>query len=140
MRNDGKNPEYRRIITSRKWTELRGLKMLKNTINNGGFCEECVRRYWNEGGARPRKATEVHHIVPIESAATREEMEALAYNENNLMAVCSECHRIIHRKMGKGHINEAHRYRPHRLPNKEQLKQERENDINDYIERIKNGI
>lgn len=135
----GRNPEYRRIITGKRWGKLRAAKMLKNGISNGGYCEKCVRDY-KPGGRRPRKATEVHHIIPIESAATRQEMEALAYNESNLMAVCSECHRIIHRKMGKGHINEAHRYRPHRRPNKEQIRQEREKEIDEYINNIKNGI
>lgn len=139
MRDRGKNPEYRRIITGKRWQKLRGLKMLKNGISNGGNCEKCVKDY-KPGGQRPRKATEVHHIIPIESAATREEMEALAYNESNLMALCSECHRVVHRKMGTGHINEAHRNRPHRHLNKEQIKQAIENDINDYIDRIRNGI
>jgi predicted HNH restriction endonuclease len=67
-------------------------------------------------------------------------MEALAYNESNLMALCSECHRMIHRKMGKGHINEAHRHRLHNRLSKEHIKEAMENDINDFIERIKNGI
>lgn len=121
MRESGKNPEYRRIVTGRKWQELRGLKMLKNAIDNGGFCQECVKHYFT-GGPRPRKATEVHHIVPIESAHTREEMEALAYDENNLIALCSECHHEAHRRLGKEHIKEA-----------------LENEINDYINNIKNG-
>jgi len=116
-----KNPEYRRIITGRRWQDLRGMKMLKNAINNGGFCEKCVKDYI-AGGPRPRKATEVHHIVPIESAHTREEMEALAYDENNLEALCSECHHEAHRRLGKEHIKKA-------------LK----NDIDEYIESIKNG-
>ena len=122
MRGRNANPDYRAIITSRRWSELRGMKLLKNEIDNGGFCEQCVKNYFT-GGPRPRKATEVHHIVPIESAGTRKEMEALAFDENNLMALCSECHHDIHRQLGKAHIKEA-----------------MENDINDFIERIKNGI
>jgi len=122
MREKNANPEYRRIITGKKWQELRGMKMLKNAIDNGGFCEQCVKNYFT-GGPRPRKATEVHHIVPIESAHTREEMEALAYDENNIIALCSECHHESHRHLGKAHIKEA-----------------MENDINDYINGIKNGI
>ena len=121
MSEHSKNPDYRAIITSRKWSELRGLKMLKNEISNGGFCEQCVKNYFL-GGPRPRKATEVHHIVPIESAHTREEMEALAYDENNLIALCRECHHEAHRQLGKGHIKEAI-----------------ESDIDEFIERIKNG-
>jgi 5-methylcytosine-specific restriction endonuclease McrA len=50
-------------------------------------------------------------------------MEALAYDENNLIALCSECHHEAHRQLGKAHIKEA-----------------MENDINDYINKIKNGI
>lgn len=119
---DQRNPEYRRIITGKRWQELRGAYMLKNAITNGGFCEQCVKNYFT-GGPRPRKATEVHHIVPIESAHTREEMEALAYNEGNLMALCSECHHELHRQLGKGHIKDA-----------------MEDEITNYINRIKNGI
>ena len=122
MRERNANPEYRRIITGKKWQELRGMKMLKNALDNGGFCEQCVKNYFT-GGPRPRRATEVHHIVPIESAHTRAEMEALAYDENNLIALCSECHHEAHRQLGKAHIKEA-----------------MENDINDYINKIKNGI
>ena len=121
MREKNANPEYRRIITGKKWQELRGMKMLKNAIDNGGFCEQCVKNYF-VGGPRPRKATEVHHIVPIESASTREEMEALAYDEGNLIALCSECHHEAHRLLGKQHIKEA-----------------MEDEINDYINKIKDG-
>jgi 5-methylcytosine-specific restriction endonuclease McrA len=118
---DQRNPEYRRIITGKRWQELRGAYMLKNAITNGGFCEQCVKNYF-VGGPRPRKATEVHHIVPIESVTTRQDMEALAYDENNLMASCSECHHEAHRQLGKGHIKDA-----------------MEDEITNYINRIKNG-
>jgi 5-methylcytosine-specific restriction endonuclease McrA len=121
MSERNKNPEYRRIITGKRWQELRGAYMLKNAIRNGGFCEQCVKDYF-VGGPRPRRATEVHHIVPIESAHTRVDMEALAYDENNLIALCSECHHEAHRRLGKDHIKEA-----------------MENDINDFINDIKNG-
>ena len=121
MRKRDANPEYRRIITGKRWQELRGMKMLKNEIDNGGFCEQCVKNYFI-GGPRPRKATEVHHIVPIESASTREEMEALAYDENNLMALCRQCHHEAHRLLGKEHIKQA-----------------MEDEINNFINDIKNG-
>jgi 5-methylcytosine-specific restriction endonuclease McrA len=49
-------------------------------------------------------------------------MEALAYDENNLMALCSECHHELHRQLGKGHIREA-----------------MNDEITDYINNIKNG-
>lgn len=121
MRKKSANPDYRHIITGKRWGKLRGLKMLQNNIDNGGFCEECVKHY-REGGPRPRKAVEVHHIVPIESAGSRQEMEALAYDETNLIALCSECHHEAHRQLGRKHIKEG-----------------MENDINDYINSLKNG-
>jgi 5-methylcytosine-specific restriction protein A len=134
MRERGKNPEYRRIITGKRWGKLRGLKMLKNAIDNGGFCEQCVKNYFT-GGPRPRKATEVHHIIPIESAHTREEMEALAYDESNLMALCIECHHELHRQLWKARFNKEQRQL-----DKARKKEAMENDINDFINGIKNGI
>lgn len=133
MRKKRANPEYRRIITGKRWQKLRRLKMMKNGISNGGFCEQCVKNY-STGGPRPRKATEVHHIVPIERAHTRGEMEALAYDESNLMAVCSECHHELHRQMWEAHL------KAHRRLWKAHLKEAMENDINDFIDKIKNGI
>jgi hypothetical protein len=73
--------------------------------------------------------------VPIESAHTREEMEALAYNEGNLMALCSECHHELHRQLWKARFKKAQRQL-----DKARKREEIEKDINDYINRIKNGI
>ena len=134
MRKKKANPEYRRIITGKRWQKLRAKKMLKNSITNGGFCELCVKNYIT-GGPRPRKAIEVHHIVPIESAHTREEMEALAYNEGNLMALCFECHHELHRQLWKARFKKAKRQL-----DKARKREEIEKDINDYINRIKNGL
>ena len=134
MRKKRANPEYRRIITGKKWQKLRRMKMLKNAIDNGGFCEQCIKDYI-AGGQRPRKAIEVHHIVPIESAHTREEMEALAYDESNLMALCFECHHELHRQLWKARFNKAQRQL-----DKARKKEAMENDINDYINKIINGI
>ncbi len=144
MRKKRANPEYRRIITGKRWQKLRAKKMLKNEIGNGGFCEQCVKQFFT-GGPRPRKATEVHHIVPIESAHTREEMEALAYNESNLMALCFECHHEIHRQLWMARIKSRRqpgkgRIKSRRQLWKERMKEEIEKDINDYINRIKNGL
>jgi 5-methylcytosine-specific restriction endonuclease McrA len=41
----------------------------------------------------------VHHITPIETAATMEEMRRLAFNPANLMSLCDECHHKIHEEM-----------------------------------------
>lgn len=102
--------------------------MLQNGIDNGGFCEACVRRYKERGGEKPRKAVEVHHVIPISSVSSLEEMERLAFDYDNLSCLCSECHFEAHRKLGKI-------YRT-----KQQIREEMEGEINDFIERIKNGL
>lgn len=42
----------------------------------------------------------VHHVVPIETARTKEEMKRLAFDVNNLKALCFACHARIHKEMG----------------------------------------
>lgn len=81
------NPIYRRLLNANKWAKLRRLKLQRNPL-----CEQCRK----EG--RIRLATEVHHIVPVESGGSEEAMRALAYDYNNLMALCHDCHRDIHLK------------------------------------------
>ena len=52
-----------------------------------------------------RSAHCVHHIVPIETATTMEEMKRLAFCSNmsnpldGLMSLCDECHHKIHEEM-----------------------------------------
>lgn len=48
-----------------------------------------------------RSAIDVHHKVPVESAHTIQEMEALCYDWNNLQALCIPCHAKTHKEMGK---------------------------------------
>ena len=56
------------------------------------LCEAC------EINGRTTPATEVHHVVPIESKAGRlDDMEALAFDPNNLKALCKACHVEAHR-------------------------------------------
>ena len=48
----------------------------------------------------------VHHIVPIETATTKEQMRVLAFCSNmpnpldGLMSLCYDCHAKIHKEMG----------------------------------------
>lgn len=85
------------IYNSREWKELR-LRKLAAVPD----CERC-RQMGIEAGVLPdgwvRDATCVHHIVPIETAATMEEMRRLAFNYANLMSLCRECHHQIHEEM-----------------------------------------
>ena len=78
------------IYNSREWHELRAAK-LRST---NGLCEECLK----EGIVTSARC--VHHVVPIETARTKDEMKRLAFDEHNLMALCFACHARIHKEMG----------------------------------------
>ena len=70
------------------------------------FCELCAKKgvYYQTG------ATEVHHIVPVDSARTEEEAERLAYSPSNLSSLCRACHNKLHAS-DRSHSKEAHQRR-----------------------------
>ena len=85
------------IYNSREWKELRIAKLRANPL-----CERCQKDGEAVGipGGYIRSATCVHHIVPIETARTKDEMKRLAFDEHNLMALCFACHARIHNELG----------------------------------------
>ena len=80
------NKYYRKLINSQKWVKLRNAKMAQTR----GLCERCEQK----GITTP--ATEVHHIVPIETGTTEAQMKALCYDPGNLQALCRVCHKQAH--------------------------------------------
>ena len=78
------------IYNSREWKELRIAK-LRST---NGLCEECLKQ------GIVTSARCVHHVVPIETASTKDEMKRLAFDTNNLRALCFACHARIHKELG----------------------------------------
>ena len=78
------------IYNSREWQELRIAK-LRST---NGLCEECLK------DSIITAARCVHHVVPIETARTKDEMKRLAFDEHNLMSLCQSCHAKIHKELG----------------------------------------
>jgi 5-methylcytosine-specific restriction protein A len=85
------------IYNSREWKELRTMKLRANPL-----CEQCIKDGEAVGipGGYVRSATCVHHIVPIETAKTKDEMKRLAFDTHNLMALCQPCHARIHKEHG----------------------------------------
>ena len=80
------------IYNSREWKELRIAK-LRST---NGLCEECMK----EGIVTPARC--VHHVVPIETARTKDEMRRLAIDcgLQGLKSLCFACHARIHKELG----------------------------------------
>ena len=79
------------IYNSREWRELRVAKLRAQPL-----CEMCQEEGRKSGIKRGyvRSATCVHHIVPIETATTKDEMWQLAIGcgLSGLMSLCRPCH------------------------------------------------
>lgn len=74
------------------------------------ICEAC------EINGRTTPATEVHHVVPIESKAGRlQDMHALAFDPNNLKALCRACHIEAHRVLHSSSLEVANERKRHEL-------------------------
>lgn len=86
------------IYNSKEWKALRIAKLRAEP-----YCEKCRADGIKAGvpGGWVRSAHCVHHIVPIETASTKEEMRRLALDcgLNGLMSLCDECHHKIHEEM-----------------------------------------
>ena len=81
-----------------RWRRVRGLKLSADPL-----CERCKEQ------GKITQATEVHHIVPLESIKDDEVQARMAYAISNLMSVCHDCHRDIHLTMHKGTKEERKR-------------------------------
>ena len=77
------------IYNSREWKELRIAKLRQQPL-----CEICQQN------GIVRSAHSVHHITPIETATTMEEMKRLAFcGLDGLMSLCDDCHHKVHEEM-----------------------------------------
>jgi 5-methylcytosine-specific restriction protein A len=105
-----KDARYRKLINSKRWKVLRLQKLQAQPL-----CECCHKKHIIT------LATEVHHIVPVESVSTEREMILLMFDFDNLMSLCHECHAEIHKEMfshTKENVIAANRKRTHRFIDK----------------------
>ena len=75
---------HQKIYNDKRWWRLRDAKKRANPL-----CEKC------EAEGRITQTQAVHHIIPFETGSTPEMVERLAFDYNNLMSVCNECHSIL---------------------------------------------
>ena len=94
-----RDKNYQHLLNSKRWKQLRQWKLEQNPL-----CEICER----EG--KVVSAIDVHHKVPVESARTPDEMERLAFDPNNLQALCINCHAKVHRE-ARSHTRRSHEQR-----------------------------
>lgn len=91
---------YKSLLTSWQWRKLRRKK-----LNSCTLCERCV----SEDRAVPNVAVDVHHIVPVMSAAPdKGRMRSLFFDPHNLQSLCADCHRKVHDEM-RLHVGKAER-------------------------------
>ncbi len=86
-----RDPRYQKLLNSKRWKELR-----RQYLQAHPLCERC------EAEGYVRSAVDLHHVVPVETGETQQEMERLAFDVNNLRALCIPCHIATHKEMGKG--------------------------------------
>lgn len=84
----GRSKEASEIYNSQRWKKLRAAYFMLHPI-----CEMCEK----EDKVSPTE--EIHHIKPILTGESRLKMEELAYDSNNLIALCKEHHHQVHNNM-----------------------------------------
>ena len=85
-----RDPRYQRLLNSKRWQEVKAIVWRRAE----GLCERCKAEGIITGSMT--KQLDCHHIVPVESGRTVQEMERLCYDVNNIMLVCQDCHIKIH--------------------------------------------
>ena len=83
---------YQRLLNSKRWQEVKRIVWQRTN----GLCEECMKQ------GIVRAGVDCHHIVPVETATTPQEMERLCFDVNNVRLLCIACHSAIHKGMFKG--------------------------------------
>ncbi len=84
-----RDKNYQRLLNDKRWRELRA-QVFRRT---NGLCQDCLA----EGIYTP--GVDVHHIIPVESGKSMQEMEQLAYNPANCRLLCIPCHIKVHQSM-----------------------------------------
>lgn len=84
-RNELNRKERIKIYNTQRWRDLRAWKM-----TNDPLCEECLKN------DKATAVEDVHHIVSFMSTDDPVERNRLAFDYNNLMSICKECHAKKH--------------------------------------------
>lgn len=82
-----RDPRYQRLLNDKRWWGEGGVKV-QVWRRAGGLCEECHRVIVGQG--------DCHHVIPVETGRTIQEMERLCYDVNNVRLLCVPCHIAVH--------------------------------------------
>lgn len=84
-----RNKDYQRLLNDKRWMETKRLVWQRAK----GLCERCLA----EGIIT--QGVDCHHIHPVESAKSPQEMERLCYDSNNIQLLCVPCHVEVHKQL-----------------------------------------
>ena len=87
-----RDKRYQRLLNDRRWWGPGGVKV-QVWHRAGGLCEQCKKEGFIRAGV------DVHHIRPVETGRTIQEMEQLCYDVGNCQLLCIECHIKVHQAM-----------------------------------------
>lgn len=73
---------------SKQWKNLRAWYIRRHPL-----CEECLSK------GIIKSAIDIHHITPFMSGITEVQRWNLLLNEDNLKALCKDCHVEVHRHL-----------------------------------------
>lgn len=90
-----RDPRYQKLLNSPRWAEVKRIVWQRSS----GQCERCKREGYVTAGV------DCHHIKPVESAKTEDEMRRLTYDVNNIELLCIPCHIKTHQEM-RSHTKE----------------------------------
>lgn len=80
--------ETHKFYNNNTWRKLRQSYLMEHPV-----CEDCLKEN------KVVLAEEIHHIKPILTGKTELEMMTLAFDSNNLTALCKKCHQLRHKKL-----------------------------------------
>lgn len=84
-----RDKRYQRLLNDKRWWGEGGVKV-QVWRRAAGLCEECLK----QGIVTP--GVDCHHVIPVETGRTIQEMERLAYDVNNVRLLCVQCHIAAH--------------------------------------------
>jgi 5-methylcytosine-specific restriction protein A len=79
---------YQWVYNTPQWRRLRAAKLREDPI-----CEECAKH------GLTSITQEIHHRIPFEIMRTADEIELIAYDYDNLVSLCTPCHKEAHEEL-----------------------------------------
>ena len=94
-----RDPRYQALLNSKRWLTVKAIVWKRAN----GLCERCKEEGIVTGSLQSQ--LDCHHIKPVESGRTVQEMERLCYDPNNIRLLCVACHIKTHAE-AKSHTKE----------------------------------